>query len=378
MSSTLPKVQFLWMVEEDEARKSAVSQITVVPRAKAAETLAEFAREAADGDAGAANCHGVCLGALGRTEEAIAAFRAALAAHPRSFMARFNLAKCCFESGQLRLAMRELRTAEEHAEGTVYQRLIRQVSRGLTSWVEDRTRQAAFLRLRTAMLRERVDRGIAEPGDALGLGRALIELSAEHGDETPPGEVVAVLERAHEEDPSDAAALELLAGALAMGGPSERLTEVFRELEAVAPHSSLLERIRSAATAGPRPVDQARIQRLTQDAIGDGPEAAAAVDDLRDLSRAAPNDLNLRLVLMMAVTTRDGGLPEALDLAERLVADSDSHTTHFNVAQVHWANGDVERAQHHVRRAFDLASDDGERQDVMNLVAFLRERGPRG
>jgi thioredoxin-like negative regulator of GroEL len=73
-----------------------------------------------------------------------------------------------------------------------------------------------------------------------------------------------------------------------------------------------------------------------------------------------------------------GELAEALDLADALIAESDTHTSHFNVAQVYWANGDPERALQHVARAFELAANQDEQQDVLNLIAFLRERSPGG
>lgn len=227
------------------------------------------------------------------------------------------------------------------------------------------------------MLRERLDRGIAEPGDARRLGAALIDMSAEHEDEPTLDEMVAVLERARAEDPSDAVALELLARALLQSDAHERFAQVVTELEAVAPHSPFLAGIRTSLRTEQSPPEGVRFQRLAQDAVGEGPQADAAMEDLRVLARAAPRDLNLRSALMVAAMAR-GELAEAVELADALVAESDTHIAHFNVAQVYWAAADRERTLHHVRRAFELAANEGEQQDVLDLIAFLEERTPGG
>jgi tetratricopeptide (TPR) repeat protein len=376
MYSMTPKVDFRWMVGEDPAHRQAVSDLAVAPKGTAAGLLALLARGAED-DPVAGNLYGVGLGVLGRTEEAIGVFRSTLAAHPRFYMARFNLARCYLAAGQRQLALQELQIASEHAEEAEEQRLIRQVLQGLTARDEEHAEQGAYLRLRSAMLRERLDRGIAEAGDARRLGAALMELSADYEGESSQDEMVAVLERARAEDASDAVALELLARALLASDAHERFAQIVSELEAVAPHSPFLAGIRTRLqTEQPRP-EGARFQRLAQDAVGEGPEADAAMEDLRALARASPRDLNLRSTLMVAAMGR-GELAEALDLADALIAESDTHIAHFNVAQVYWASGDRERTLHHVSRAFELAANEGEQQDVLALIAFLRERSPDG
>jgi tetratricopeptide (TPR) repeat protein len=376
MYSMTPEVDFRWMVGEDPAYRQAVSDLAVAPKGKAAELLALLAR-GAQGDPVAGNLYGVGLGVLGRGEEAIGVFRSTLAAHPRFYTARFNLARCYLDGGQRRRALQELQTASEHAEGTTDQRRIRQVLQGLTRHDAEHAQRGAYLRLRSAMLRERLGRGAAEPGDARRLGAALMELYADHQDESSLEEMVTVLERARVEDRSDSAALELLARALLASYAQERFAQVVTELEEVAPHSPFLAGIRTRLrTEQPQP-DGALFQRLAQDAIGGGPEADAAMADLRALARAWPRDLNLRSALMVAAMTR-GDLAEALDLAGALIAESDTHTAHFNVAQVYWANGDPERTLQHVARASELAANQDERQDVLNLITFLQERNPDG
>ena len=364
------------MVGEDAAHRQAVSDLAVAPKGRAAGLLARLAQGAQD-DPAAGNLYGVGLGVLGRSEEAIGVFRSTLAAHPRFYMARFNLARCYLEAGQRQRALQELQIASEYAEGAKEQRLIRQVLQGLTEQDTEHAEQEAYLRLRSAMLRERLDRGIAEPGDARRLGAALMELFTDHGGASSPDEMVAVLERARAEDRSDSVALELLARALLASDAHERFAQIVTELEAVAPHSPFLASIRTRLrTEQPQP-EGARFQRLAQDAVGEGPEADAAMEDLRALARAWPRDLNLRSVLMVAAMAR-GELAEALDLADALIAESDTHIAHFNVAQVYWANGDRERTLHHVTRAFELAANEDEQQDVLSLIAFLRERSTDG
>jgi tetratricopeptide (TPR) repeat protein len=371
-----PKVDFLWMVGEDPAQRQAVSDLALAPKGSASRLLARLARRPED-DPVAGNLYGVGLGVLGRTEDAIGVFRSTLAAHPRFYMARFNLARCYLEVGQRQLALHQLQMASEHAQGAKEQRVIRQVLQGFTAWDKKQADQGTYLRLRSAMLGERLDRGIAEPGDARRLGAAMMQLHADHENESSLDEMVAVLERARAEDPSDVVALEMLARALLASGAGERFAQIVSELEAVASHSPFLADIRTRLQTDQPRTEESRFQRLAQDAVGEGPEADAAMEDLRALARASPRDLNLRSILMVAAMGR-GELAEALDLADALIAESDTHIGHFNVAQVYWASGDRERTLHHVTRAFQLAANEDEQQDVHSLIAFLRERSPDG
>jgi tetratricopeptide (TPR) repeat protein len=370
-----PMPDFRWLLEED-LRESLIDLLTEPGDALRAR-LAELEAQAPGAGPSAATFRAVALGALGRTEEAIAVLRAVLADHPRYFIARVDLARCYFDAGQFHRAEQELETALKHAgEARARERgAIAQALRSLVEWRRDKAGQAAELRDRAGPLRERLARGEAEPGDARRLGDTLLELATEHDSATLLPEAVAVLDRAVADDADDTAALELLARALLRTGDRDHLGATLIRLEAVAPHSPLLSQIRTAVRAEPDTTPEGpRMVRLAQDAARSGPQGDAALADLRELVRAAPRDLNLRSTLMLALSAR-GQHAEAVELADGLTADSDSHTSHFNVVQIYLDSGDEERAHQHLQRAWELAADESERQDVLMLVDFLNARG---
>lgn len=88
------------------------------------------------------------------------------------------------------------------------------------------------------------------------------------------------------------------------------------------------------------------------------------------------------MVLMM-LAMRDGlaggDLTEAVALADGLAAEPDErHETHFNLGQVYWYAGAPQRALFHLRRAYELARDDEERDDIAQVLRMLLARSSDG
>ncbi|MBE1583945.1 tetratricopeptide repeat protein [Nonomuraea angiospora] len=373
-------MDFPWTLGADEEGLQLLDSLMTAPKGLAGRHLAQIEERAATGDRDARNLHAVALAATGRLGQAVDRLRAVVADHPELIPAWVNLCRCHLELRQPYMALTVLEEALEHAQEPHEHEFVQHRLWELREWAETRREQARLVTLRAAMLRERVERGLAGPGDRRRLGAALLELvSADHEGSATAREAADVLRQACDVDGDDAATLELLVRAVWQDRDHEALREALHRLERVAPHSRLLEAMRppdEESAAEQYELWKQHVTRLTEDAMGQGPQADAARDDLRTFARAFPKILSYRNALLAVAIAREDWA-EGVALADALVADSDTHDTHFNVAQVYWHNGEYGRANDHLVRAIELAENDEEAQDAMRMILFLHEQfGP--
>jgi tetratricopeptide (TPR) repeat protein len=342
----------------------------------------------ADGPTGW-NVYAALLGESGRHTEAQRELEALVARHPDHVEAWLNLASAHFYQGRLQEALDTLERCPD-VSGAPGSHLVGSRTEGLRTYMSFRTRDRELLELRVAALRERAAAGTARDGDTAALARALGTLWGEHR-AAPAEEVAEAAREAHTARPADVTMLELLVRALhALRGQSRRpqpedgeaeeFDKALRKLERLAPHSRLLEALRSVPLTEPEqatPGEEAWTlvnELISRAMLGD----AQAADGVRRLTERFPEEPSFRMVLMMLAMRdglADGDLTKAVALAEGLAAEPDErHETHFNLGQVYWYAGSRERAFDHLRRAYELARDDQERDDVVQVVRMLLAR----
>jgi Flp pilus assembly protein TadD len=100
---------------------------------------------------------------------------------------------------------------------------------------------------------------------------------------------------------------------------------------------------------------------------------AQAAKELRQMYRHQRHNQELIAMLMFAEMALDN-IDDAERLADALAALSpQDHAAHFNLAQVYWRAGRRADADRHFDVAYELATDDDERRDVVELRRYLQE-----
>lgn len=329
--------------------------------------------------------HLLAMGLAGaqRLNEAIAAFRSAVESAPDRLEFRLNLAVAYARVGQVDLAAATLdRTAELADSGDVSltgadqaqtRAAVQRRRDELAEWMRWRDDQRRLTQLRADMLGERIARGEATTEDRVQLANALLMLRHDSSHETL-AEAAVVLESVRTAEPRHVEALERLAHVYALLD-DDRCDEVLRELEAAEPNSALLRAfvVTDRDAAEHVATMRERATALFELAVTRGPEAEAALAELRQLAQTAPSNRTHRGMLMFAEHIH-GNVARAMALAELQDAQSDlSHAEHFNVAQVFWGQ-DEARGRRHLSAAYQKASSDEERRDVQELLALLSGR----
>jgi hypothetical protein len=226
-----------------------------------------------------------------------------------------------------------------------------------------------------AALRERVALEEADAKDYQRHARLVLRNPPARGEDRSIEEASALLESAHAKFPNDASILELLISCYLRSDPERRLDDTVRQLERVAPDSDVLHVLSAIEDSDAIAYSQAllhRVQRLfEQSQTNDQALRQTALNELRFVVRAFPANSDYRWFYAMALIGA-GRLDEALQQAEVMARAADeSHSRHFNVAQVFWHCNARECAQHHLDLALQYATTDEERQDVHTLRAQL-------
>jgi hypothetical protein len=329
----------------------------------------------------------VALVLVDRLEDAAGALNHVLDREPNDHAMRLNLAMVAMRLGRYEAARQAaaqvLAATDDPNDREVAERLLEKIRAGFTAVRE----QNHVDRLRLERLRERVEYGEVTADEWRQLAVLLIRLRGED----PRGvlEAVEILERLETEHPGDAVIAEELASALVVAFEyvegaelirlSELLNGVIRRLELVHPDSWVITALRDhdspamARDAAPADSYEQRLEwagHILQRAMSTGPDAAEALEELRALVGATPEDPNLRGFLMFA-EAEAGNDAAALTHAQWMSQLPElPHEGHFNLVQVLWGR-DRERAEHHLREAMTTARDEQERQDVRDLAARL-------
>jgi tetratricopeptide (TPR) repeat protein len=173
--------------------------------------------------------------------------------------------------------------------------------------------------------------------------------------------------------------LELLAYVYVRADPERRLNGVVKELEQIAPESTILETLAEVFRQGGGSASQEMTfrVRMLMDQLSrrDDRMSEAALQDLaRIVDQYAQNSsyrVNYALALGMT-----GHFEEALREATRLdqVADQ-QYMFHFNLGYIFWRLGDDARGRRHLQLADQYASNEEEKKSVRDRVTELEQLG---
>jgi len=381
-----PGLDLMWLLDDSDRTEDNLRLLDLVERATPEELDGAFdvlSAGASRGSSAAVHLFAMGLARAGRIDEAIPVFRAAIAGAPDRLEFWLNLAVAYVRVGQVDLAAATLDSAMAAAEsgqvrmaGADSDRVCAAVQRRrdeLAEWISWRHNELRLIQLRASMLRERVAAGEATTDDRIQLVNTLMILRQVAGSDETLAEAGALLESVHLVEPHNVEALERLVYIYASTN-DDRLDGMLRELEGVAANSSVLRAfaVSRQDTAEHIETMRTRATSLFELAIARGPEAEAALVELRQLVRCVPSNRDYRGFLMFAEHV-NGNVARAMALAELQDGEVDlSHAEHFNVAQVFWQQ-DEARGRRHLSAAYEKASTDEERRDVEEMLANLSQ-----
>jgi Flp pilus assembly protein TadD len=329
------------------------------------ELLARARAETAD--AVDVNEYAFALATIGRHSDAVAIWEALLEAAPDNAIARMNLSVSLSQLGHLELAHHHMAYVAEH--GSEDERGVAQGQiAALERFMEVDAENGRFVALQLAALRERRAAGGMSKDDRMTLARRLYKGRRDDPDATGLREAALVLEEGLLAEPDSVPMMELLAACYLRHDPETRLEDLVARLERLAPDSPLIEILSDQRDApADRPATEDRVNELMS--LVTAPESddavrAAAVADLSSVVSAFPDNPSYRssYAFALAMTGRhDEARAQALRAGE---SAGESHSVHFNVAQVLWATGNQEAAERHLHQARRFAHDEQDLRDV--------------
>ncbi|WP_378739042.1 hypothetical protein [Nocardia brasiliensis] len=335
--------------------------------------LRQLADAASSGDPEARNRFAIGLWTSGRREDAERVWHQLTVDRPDMAAAQLNLATCHLARGHLEKCSRVLRAYREVTDpGSSGRSLAEQRIAELEQIDWNAARQTRLLQLRVAALRERADRGIAQPDDLRQMTRALFALTNVPRSGIDGRDVLDAARRARAAAPDDTGALEELALGLMLAGTDDELREALRELERVAPHSVALAAVREQRTdLGFDEETRDRQAHMRQVAARAFTGDRAAEEELRIESQKFPRNPQYRVDLLIAAYNR-GDYTETRRLADELAADpAAGHFVHFHIAQFYWLLGEYERGRRHFVLAYETAATERDRADVREAIQVV-------
>lgn len=314
---------------------------------------------------------GLCAASARDWGRSFAAFQRAHRLDPARDANALDAALSHVAVAQLPLARRRLQDIVDADRSTVLTERARAALQQIDDVEAEDARQVRLAELQRESAREVVARGEATARDRIMLARATLTLHCHGVLPAPWGEVLNVL-RPLGEDSVDV--LEFRLAAHRLRGDAEQEDQVTRRLRRLAPQSPLLETSHDTLLAESRALghrNQAVAMSLMETCTSrDDPHAGSALEALRDLATANPEDDLVLHVLAMCHLSRgevDAAIRAARELADR---PEPSHERHFNLAQT-YATLDPSLRDHHLAAAYALADDDEERADALALRDHL-------
>jgi hypothetical protein len=317
------------------------------------------------------NALGIALHDSGRHLEADAIFGSLISEYPDEPAFRFNLAASLSQREQVDLVRYHLREIAQNASSEDARRFAQEELDGYEAFVGATESDERLRRIQTAAFEEKLRHGDAQAEDFVALARILLSAMRVTGDESLLARATETLENGAVRFPENAAILEHLLVCYVRSDPHDRMAAVSLELERVAPESPMLRALGGTADPEAEAFVRERWQRtweLFGRVVEGAPdERAAALNELHRIVADAPENPHYRCTYAMALLFSGNGAAAAAE-ADRLVdARLESHTFHFNLAQVLRGLDRPNDARVHLALADELASNDQERTDVANV-----------
>lgn len=337
--------------------------------------LARLRADAADGDPGMLHRLAVGQATVGLADLALQTLECLVEKHPAETAGWLNLAAAQLSSGQFEAVGRSLESAIAHASEPWLRELAKERLAEYTRSPKQVPLGKEILERQAAALYERIKHGAAQGGDRVNLTQILITLVNTVGSAVTADQVLAAARDAHAEAPGDPAALELLVASLLSAGEESELQNALLQLEERAPHSRVLELVRSRRTdPSYQSTLDAWARRGNSLVVRAWSGDPAAEVELREWVRRYPKNQNYRVGLMMAARAREDW-QEARRLADGLAEeDTVEHETHLHIAQFYAQADDQGRARRHFALAWETASDDEDRAIVIQAMEIVGVR----
>lgn len=234
----------------------------------------------------------------------------------------------------------------------------------------------AYLKVRRDALEEAVGRSDSALGGKAALANNYLALAQLGEDLYEPAAVL--LEELKESSQDKRPYLDQLLWLYNRNGDQERLEQTMRELSRTDPHSLLLTGLQIPQAAGdePRgPNDAAPfvslVHVLMTRCLEKAAAAPAALQDLREVLWRMPRNPVFVHALMLAELASDNPAEASRHARVLEKLPGLSHEHYFNLAQVLWRDGDKDGARRHLQLSYGTASDDAEREDVVELTRAL-------
>lgn len=315
---------------------------------------------------------GIALHHAGRHGEARQVFEGLVEQEPDEATFRLNLAASLSQRQEIDLVRYHLRQVIAHADDEDTREFAEKQLEGYESFVGATENAQRFRTLQIAALEEQIGHEDATAEDFVALARIYLQQVNRSGDEMLLTRAAGVLEKGHARFPNDVAILEHLVACYVRSDPDGRMAEVSLALEKLAPDSPILATLNDVSEEEAESFAddmQARVWSLLGAVIEGKPdERDAALNELRRIVASLPQNPWYRCTYAMALAFT-GRNEQALQEAEKLInIRSESHSFHFNLAQVLWSVGRKEDARLHIQLAEDLATVE-ERADVATIRA---------
>jgi predicted Zn-dependent protease len=362
----------------DERHQELHRRITDADPAALPAILEEAARRCRSDDPASIRVYAAALLLADDPHQAVGVLHHLAGQQPADVPTRIDLARADIAVGFIEDAAAQLTTAAELAAGQPgISAEIRRRHDELAGWQRWAAAHVRFHELRAAAFRERAGAGLNDPDEQAALAYSLLLLQGQHRDPAALiGEAIEVLEATRRIAPRHERTLELLTAAYLQGGRDEQWHRALRELEEVAPHSQLVERMGQLGPATDRSAEGQRdfLGVLVQRA---GAGDAEAFDQLRAKYRRNPEDVSVACALML-VEAMAGDLEFALRMADHFAAEPEpGHTLHFHLAQVYAAAGRLADVERHLDLADRTADTPADHADVAALREMLEANRSR-
>jgi predicted Zn-dependent protease len=357
---------------------SRIQQGTAAESESAIEQLFEMAQK--DDDLDTWNTVGVGLHFAGRNDEAVRLFDRLVESVPANDAYRLNLATCYSQNQQTALCREQLLYVAEHGSSEENRKLAREQLQGYDNFLGNTEQDRKLADKQMRSLRKRTTQPSKNAEDFKNLARLLVK----RGHLDPAGnwleQSVQVLEEGTADFPKETELLELLISCYLRQDPNSRLDSALKRLELIAPDSRVLSVLANQDEDEARRFvknNQARADGLLKQVIqGDQIRRRAALQDLAGLVNMYYDNPVYRgnyAFALMVCKQPAAALQQAAILENNPAA---THSFHFNLGQVYWLCGDEKNGRQHLQLAYDYASNDLEKQDVMDRISEL-EIGPK-
>lgn len=313
-----------------------------------------------------------------RFNEAIDIYEQLIQSFPEEDVYRLNLATTYSQIPQFELCKYHLRYLMEHGSTDEMRKLAQQQLSGLTAFLGQKEKDQSLRQLQIDSLRNTIASGQGKVEDYQQLGRIVLQMHHIDSNEQWLDEATSVLEMGLEDFPNDVTMMENLVLCYLFRGDDSRLDALLKELEKLAPHSTVFDILNNLDDKDSEQFLQRKLNHayslVAHVQSGDDKLKSAALHELQRMVAMARSNIDYRIAYSWALLSA-GKRTEALNQA--LIMEKTPRQTHefyFNVGQIFWHSGDPGKGKYYLEKSSQYATNDKDKQDTTKVIAELSER----